>query len=278
MKKSNLLLKSLLLLLIFPLSTQAFFGSTPADSAELNKSAQEFNSEVDMFGSFLKTTFDVKVHLSKNWEDNYPGFSANARTMSGPVIRISGFDYRINTLPAFRLGLCHEAGHYLAGPPYLKINASALENTVNRMQLSADGQSDYFASYCLKKYVEYLDLDAAKMPNVASNIRVFCSNSTGSLSSKRVATCEYVATAALDLVNYLNSNYEKSSSPITLEDYRNTTPVSNTIDRRQEYPSLNCRLKTYLAGTVCDNVTKDINNFVCTTDFGKRPDCWYRAK
>ncbi|MGZ3780940.1 MAG: hypothetical protein ACXVCY_09860 [Pseudobdellovibrionaceae bacterium] len=251
-----------------------------ASMDEQTKTEQTFNQEINQFNLFLKNSFNANIHLSKNWNNNHPTFSASAMSMSGQVISVSGYDYRSNSLAAFRLGLCHEAGHYLAGKPFLQLNPNSIANTVNRMDLSAEGQADYFAPYCLKKYFDYLKSKNLEISTViaSTNISVtsFCNNQINNPAEKQ--KCAYVATAALDLINYLNSHYSntKDNAAITLDAYKNTQPVFHTLNHHAEYPTLNCRLKTFLAGTLCENDSLPVDQFVCTSGQGARPDCWYQ--
>lgn len=258
-------------------------GAPTLAKADTNfKDQQNFTTEIKSYGLFLKTVFSANIHLSKEWDNNRPTFSANAMNMTGKVIRVSGFDYRSNSLAAFRLGLCHETGHYLAGKPYLKINASSVENTLNRMELSAEGQADYFAPYCLKKYLEFLKQNNLGSDSnsslISGEVSEFCRNSKN--HSEDLGNCEYVATAALDLVNYLNTGYGRTgqnNAPLSIADSKNTAPSSHTLDSRREYPTLNCRLRTYLAGTICDNDHSALNQFICAAGSGARPNCWYQG-
>lgn len=266
---------------ILPLALFTFLNQpTFATVTDAVKTEQTFNAEVTHFSQFIKDIFETKIHLSKDWNSNRATFSANAGSMSGRVIRVSGFDYRSNTLAAFRLGLCHETGHYLGGRPFLRLDPGSVENTVNRMELSAEGQADYFASYCLKKYYDYLKLNNPNSTNQASEnsekISAFCNDSKPTIQSQQ--KCEYIATAALDLINYLNAHYsraDQNNPPIQFDAYKDTQTSSHTLNGRREYPALNCRLKTYLAGTLCQNDDLPPNQFVCNSGEGSRPDCWF---
>lgn len=269
---------------ILPLAFLTLLGSPSfAASPEDAKTAESFIQEINQFNHFLKDVFAANIHLSKEWDNNHPTFSASAMSMSGRVIRVSGFDYRSNTLAAFRLGLCHETGHYLAGTPFLRLDPGSIENTVNRMDLSSEGQADYFAPYCLKKYFEYLKLNNSNSisdnaPSSSAPISNFCKNSKP--DTQEQLKCEYVASAALELVNYLNDNYSRagqSNPPIQFEAYKDTKPTTHTLNGRREYPTLNCRLQTFLAGTLCANDQSPVNQFVCSTGEGSRPDCWYQG-
>lgn len=268
---------------ILPLVLLALISSPIFSKADENeKTAQTFNEEINRFGLFVKKVFNANIHFSKEWAYDRATFSASAMSMSGRVINVSGFDYRANSLAAFRLGLCHETGHYLAGAPFLKINPNSIENTLNRMELSAEGQADYFAPYCLKKYLDYLRITNSNADNhtapVSASITTFCRNSRSDIQEQH--KCEYAATAAVDLVNYLNNHYAKAGQlnpAIPFEAHEDTRPSSHTLDGRREYPTLNCRLQTYLAGTVCENDHLPVSQFICASEEGARPACWYQG-
>lgn len=247
-------------------------------NAEFNTQEETtFKDEVARFNLFLQHEFETKIHLSKDWHSSKPAFSANSMSLAGKVIRVSGHDFRSNSLAAFRLGLCHEAGHYLAGAPFIRVSGNSVA-LINRMEVAAEGQSDYFASYCLKKYADYLADNGAKISGVnpSAEIADFCRHANDKVK------CEYVATAALDLVNYLSKEIAKSlgteSTPLKFADYKNVVKAEHTLDVRHEYPELNCRLATYFAGIRCSNENAPLQQFVCPSGDGARPDCWYIQK
>jgi|GEM_PF-5099285 len=233
-----------------------------------------FNQEVQRFDQFVQETFGVKIHFSKDWESNRPRFSADAMTLSGKVVRVSGYDFRSNSLGAFRLGLCHEVGHYLGGFPYLQIDPTSVDSTLNRLELSAEGQADYFSTYCLKKYFDHTSFDHSSKDEWSFDspqseaIANFCANQS---------KCIAIATAALDLVNYLDhlSNQDQASSTILFDSYQDTQPSTRTLNQRREYPDLRCRLRTFLSGIICENENLPREQFVCASGKGARPDCWF---
>lgn len=240
----------------------AFFILSPLSLAtELG-----FKTEIDQFKLFIQTSYGMKIHFSRDWDDDERRFSASATTIAGRVIRVSGHDFRSNTLRAFRLGLCHEVGHYLGGPPYLQIDNTSIHATLNQIPLSTEGQADYFASFCLKKYYRSLqikspELDQKSLPEVLD----FC---------RENPECEYIASAALDLVNYINVK-NSPNQPILFNSYSETQPSNRTLDRQKEYPTLNCRLLTFLSGALCENDFNESHPSGCQSGRGARPECWF---
>lgn len=261
-------------LMAVPILT-SFSEATDALPLEPISGQTSFNQEVQQFSQFVQETFGTKIHFSKEWENNHPRFSADAMTLSGKVIRVSGYDFRSNTLGAFRLGLCHEVGHYLGGPPYLQIDPTSIDSTLNRVDLSVEGQADYFATYCLKKYFDYLPIQEWFFNRSQSDpVANFCNHQP---------KCVSIATAALELTNYLHrlspnhntQNDEQLSSSIAFDSYQDTQPSTRTLDQRREYPDLRCRLRTFLSGIFCENESLQWKQFACISGKGGRPDCWF---
>lgn len=218
-----------------------------------------FLDEIQHFNRFVPQSFGIKIHFSKDWNDSQPRLSADGLTRSGRVIRISGFDFQSKSLGAFRLAVCHEIGHYLGGPPFFRIDPTSIESTMNLTQLSAEGQADYFSSYCLKKYLD--DFDEVPIKNTIETNTIIAE------LCQSQPKCESIVNAALDLIQYLNHSSSDSKESL-LKAALEAPPSTRTLDRIHEYPDLHCRLLTLIQGALCEN-------FVCHTGKGVRPSCWF---
>lgn len=150
----------------------------------------------------------------------------------------------------FALTVCHEIGHILAGEPRLTLKHSD--------KMSAEGQSDYFASSkCFKKYQQKFPfpLEVELNPFAASK----CLDKF--TDSEQLDLCLQTAKAGSDLAAVLSFHGQVENSHFETPDL---TEVEETINN--SYPSIQCRLDTFLAGAL--------------SDYGKnedlRPKCWYK--
>ncbi len=161
--------------------------------------------------------------------------------------------------------ICHELGHHLGGAPKDYYNDWA----------SVEGQADYFASSrCLKRvFADVRSLHWATTeftPEVINKCRQY-------VDSQQREICQRTIQAALSFTTMIASNYDEPTPDIILPDI---LIVEETL---QDYPSLQCRLDTAVAGALCDadlSVMPDAYNAekgFCSTGVGARPECWYNS-
>lgn len=151
--------------------------------------------------------------------------------------------HRMMNEDALRFVVCHELGHHLAGAPY-KLDSQGVERWA-----SAEAQADYFAtSQCLPNVFKKdgkSDMVVNALPeNVRRDFEFFCSD----------AICLRTLWAAYTATKVFNSLHQDELLPSFY-----TPDASQVQIIEREYPSLQCRLDTMLAGTLGH----------------MRPPCWF---
>lgn len=159
----------------------------------------------------------------------------------GGFARIPGM-----TRGAFALTACHEVGHILGGEPYHTIDTSK--------NMSAEGQADFFAAaVCFKNYLITFGhegsatdllpfvLDKCRQRYLDHEIREICF-STAKAGQDLAAVLTYLGPEELQV------SYE-TPSPLEVEE-----TLFNS------YPTIQCRLDTFLAGALQQKT---------------RPSCWF---
>ena len=201
---------------------------------------------------------DMIIGVS-DWD--YPHFSAWAREEDKHfTINFWGGFARIPTMTVkgFILTACHEVGHILGGHPRVKIKDSK--------NMSAEGQSDYFATaLCMKKYfTTYSDeIESANElnPNAASKCYEKFPN-----NQEQMELCLNVAKAGQDFSAVLT--YVRDTDNHISYDTPSQTVVGETLFN--SYPTIQCRLDTYLAGALTTY------NHDGTSSEDLRPSCWFK--
>lgn len=151
--------------------------------------------------------------------------------------------HRAMTEDGLRFVVCHELGHHLAGAPF-KLDSEGTERWA-----SAEAQADYFAtSECLPKVFERDGLSeqivAAMSELTRKELVNYCSD----------AACLRTLAAAQNAVIVFNSLHHDELLP------RYSTPDQSIAEvTEREYPTLQCRMDTMLAGALSQS----------------RPVCWF---
>lgn len=193
--------------------------------------------------------------MDLNWKNPYFGAGCNLIDNSFIVMIWGGFA-RVPgmTLDSLALVACHELGHRLGGIP--RQDAPLPEWS------SSEGQADYFAaSRCLKKYFSRQDsIEAVSKINVDRNVRTRCMAAFS--DDQDAALCMRIATAAKSFIDVTES--------LTTEPHRvSFSKPDRTIVQtplKNNYPSAQCRLDTFLAGALSDE-SSDL-----------RPACWFKTQ
>lgn len=235
----NILNKIFSFLCIFILSINAYTQSSDEE--------KNFTAELAQFRQFANSQYQFPLHIVEYWSNDSKNMEASALLREFQVIRVYGGVYRSLSLNGFRLALCHELGHKVGGEPFIQVNSSGIESTVNRVQLSTEGQADYFAPSCLKKYMSYLK----QTPSETSNqFTAFCGSDQ---------TCAFLIAASWDLAQLL-SNLQIPPADLRLWPYQDQFETAKTLNGLRIYPEVQCRFQTLVAGSLGQD----------------RPSCWYR--
>ncbi len=243
-------------------------SKTPAKFEQFtNRIVSLYADTIKELGGNLKTEFlwdspDLNAYAEKeksNWRIVF----------HGALYR----DKRV-TDDGFIMTVCHELGHLLGGAPF-KLGR----------ETSAEGQADYWAStVCAKRYFTEFPEDI-----VMSNgfVRDQCTQKyEGDVPSQKI--CYRTIMAGHSLASFVGMKTEGKTP-------RFETPDKHVLDvTDQLHPLAQCRLDTFLAGSLCDledsstAFHEKILGNKLTTDFKcsetvdgqltlieKRPKCWF---
>jgi hypothetical protein len=257
------------------LSTNNFYLSS--------KKEETFNLIVkrieDLYSPTVKS-LGADLTINKLWND--PTRNANAEKLDKKwVVNVYGgmFRHKDMTEDGFALVVCHEVGHLLGGAPFLN-------NQV--FDLSVEGQADYWGSaICLKKYFNEFPEDNIHLkPSIA---KTKCDSEFVNDEHEK-NNCYRGVLAGFSLATFLAHN--DGTKEIDTNESASGIKLKYTY---QDHPEAQCRMDTYLAGTLCtvpdttdafeEKLLQDklVTDLLCQNDQtgqfeDKRPTCWYNSK
>lgn len=243
-------------------------SKTPAKFEQFtNRIVSLYSDTIKELGGNLKTEF--------LWESTELNAYAEKNKSNWKIV-FHGALYRDKRVSddGFIMTVCHELGHLLGGAPF-KLGH----------ETSAEGQADYWAStVCAKKYFTEFPAEV-----VMSNgfVRDQCSKKyEDDISAQKI--CYRTTMAGYSLASFLGLQTEGKQP-------RFETPDKHVLDvTDQLHPLAQCRLDTFLAGSLCDLEDSSITfeekilgdklttDFKCTetvdgqlVQVDKRPKCWF---
>jgi len=250
----------------------------------------EFNQVIDRVYSAMEPS--VRLHggvlsVSRLWTDS----TVNANSMQffsqWHVNMYGGLARRPEmNQDGFTLVMCHEMGHHLGGFPFVG-------NFIGRWAAS-EGQADYFATQvCARKVWAESKAENAKYRfDVAPKVKEKCDESWKNQDDQNL--CYRIARGARALA-FLLHTLKKDSDP----DFSTPDPLIVT-KTNTTYPSVQCRMDTYLNGALCgtqfdlsvipgrtklgfeNGITgeREAAKYSCfktaESDLGVRPACWFK--
>lgn len=171
--------------------------------------------------------------------------------------------------------MCHEVGHFFGGKPYVQgRKISPILTGTAPKQMSAEGQADFFATAeCGKNLFNNLNLqsDNILIPHelISSCIKsgIFKKICVALVEAAKNVSGIYVdLSSKIDHVQYDPTSYTEADK----------TEAVQTLLRVGEYPSLQCRLDTMLAGLNCRlNSLGSCEDLELNSIIELRPACWY---
>lgn len=143
--------------------------------------------------------------------------------------------------------LCHEMGHLLGGAPRKTTSAWA----------STEGQADYFAaSFCLRKIFAAPEMNQAT-ENTSMDPRILSLCQQSQKDAAEIAMCSRIMSAGQSLFDAI---YFFIDVPQMIHPDIATPEKPLASDQDVNYPSLQCRLDTVVAGAQLQD----------------RPACWFK--
>ena len=221
----------------FPVGVQPHSEVTKEDAEKLMQRLE------NLFGHDIKAG-GLTLQWQWDWENPYIGAGSLPPKDSFTIVLWGGFVRAPQmTLPALALILCHELGHRLGGPPYMKNS--------QYQQISSEGQADFFAA---QKCWPRLSQSSFFESNRSSDFSLkFCGDNL---------ICASTLEAAQDFGQILHLYFGRLN-PLARIENQAREQVTNTLDLA--YPTEQCRIDTFKAGALC---AKDSSQ--C-----KRPACWF---
>ena len=167
----------------------------------------------------------------------------------------------------FTFILCHELGHTFARKSMFRPDGT---------RISPEGYSDYWsASVCLKKIFRAIPSEQVIIPDPF--VQLSCDTTYKNDTDRMI--CYRIAEAGMDFANQMHLFTKSIGYPET-GFYGKSDFNKKETEYFDNYPSLQCRMETILAGALCTTSekrwTQRLSNWACETSTGARPSCWYK--
>lgn len=238
----------------------------------------QFNAVIDrailLYSDVIKAKGGT-LKVNRLWTDETVNASATQAAGVWEVNMYGGLARHADiTVEGFALVICHEIGHHVGGAPKV--------NNIFGMNAWAtnEGGSDYFAGLkCLRQF--FADEDNASIVTtreVEPAAKELCAKQFA--GAKEQALCERISLAGQS-VAYLFQALRKE----TVKPSYSTPDTKEVTKMNDNHPDTQCRMDTYLAGTVCavplstmqDDKDANVGTCVQGTDAaGFRPRCWFK--
>jgi hypothetical protein len=227
--------------------------------------------EVEKYYSPIVSALGGDLYVERNWDDATVNAYASQEGSTWKVAMFGGLARRNEITPdGFAMVVCHELGHHVAGWPYVQSWAAN------------EGQSDYFAMQaCAKNLWKNQDAENAE---AANNVDPYAKKLCDTYSKQDINLCYRSMSAGYSLATLLGAlnnqkvNFQTPDKAIVKTTYN-------------QHPKAQCRLDTYVAGTLCamtwnDNLipknAKESAKYLCTSSdttnypITARPRCWFK--
>ena len=278
--RSSLLVLSFLFATLTFAQTKSFMPENDLDKQDglfdNGMTEQMFNyiiEEVENYYKPIVSDLGGNLYIERNWKDNtVNAYASREGSNTYKVAMFGGLARRAEVTPdGFAMVVCHELGHHISGFPFVSDWAAN------------EGQSDYFAMQACAKnlwqnQVEKNEDAAKKLDPIAKKL---CDDYVG---REDLNLCYREMAAGYSLANLLGSlNGQKINF---------ATPDKTIVKKTyNQHPKAQCRLDTYVAGTLCSIKWNDAlvpeseqesAKYLCTNgsstdyDIQARPRCWFK--
>lgn len=233
----------------------------------------QFNQIIDSVEKYyvpIVKQLGATLIINRKWSDATVNAQAYQQGDSWYVDMFGGLARRPEiTFDGFAMVLCHEIGHHLGGFPFVESWAAD------------EGQSDYFAMHGCAK--EIWKNDDNVVENVDSFAKNLCDNNFD--QDLPVNLCYREMNAAFSLATLLGTLGGEKTVSFTTPDKKIVRSTNHS------HPKAQCRLDTYVAGTLCNEkwnnevipqTEKESGNYLCLNksvdgnDIQSRPRCWFK--
>lgn len=237
---------------------------------------ENFNRIIDDITGLYKeplSQYSGILQIKKDWKSE----TNNAYAMSflgywKLMFYGSLFRDPLMTDDAFAMVVCHEIGHLLGGAPYYNGPGRA----------SVEGQADFWAtSVCFRKY---MTIAPGRAPfKLHNKVKSNCDLQYHTVQDREI--CYRTGQASLETAEFLYSNSEQDWPSLE------SKPLPKIGYTNQGHPQSQCRLETFLAGSLCIYDESDearvnrihksdlVTSSLCLNErkemVEKRPGCWF---
>jgi hypothetical protein len=225
-----------------------------------NITEEEFNQILDDIEAIYQpiiSSFGASFQLERAWSDSTVNAYADQKGKTWIVHMYGGMARRAEmNVAGFGLVACHEIGHHLGGFPKWASSTWA----------SNEGNSDFYANYvCAPMAFKRLPV-----PAISGLPKEKCDAAWPDQDSREAC---YKALNGGQALGNLLAKLNKMANP----DY--ATPDPSVVTKtKDEHPKAQCRLDTYLAGSLCTKAY-DVNS-IPKDEFSfcdNRPKCWFKG-
>jgi hypothetical protein len=241
---------------------------------ELKKMAGDFKAQFNEI-SYQQTKRNLVIRFVDDSIFAYADYNANQN-----IITVSPMIAReINHTDEFAQVLCHELGHFVAGNPMDERLKRKKNGSFEKSYFSAEGQAEYFSSFCLKKiwqkdslainqkkfnesgsfFEEPLEME--KIKNICDENNFLC---------QRILAVHY-------LTKYKMSLFKGKRVVSFTEKDERVMPF--TIQGLGIYPTPQCLLDNGIASTLCPDTLESFWKTGSCLDLRYvRPTCWFKPQ
>jgi hypothetical protein len=255
------------------------FKSTAAGAAGLTEA--QFNAVLDRTSRLYAPVIAQRggtLKINRLWTDSTVNASAQQNGSSWVLNMYGGLArHQATTEEGFALVVCHELGHHLGGAP-------KIQSWFGGNWATNEGGADYYANLkCLRNFFAEDDnqtlVDAAKADG---RLSAFAANLCDQEFSKGVdrLLCKRATLGGISVANLFHDLSKNAATP----DF--ATPDTSVVKKMNDaHPATQCRLDTYLAGSICNvdatvaNSDTDYRQGSCVEGVAKvgfRPRCWFK--
>lgn len=236
----------------------------------------EFNTAIDRVERVYAPLFAnkrMRLRVKRLWSNSQVNAVAY-KEGAFSVIEIWGGlgRHQTMTVDGVTLVACHEVGHHLGGVPKY--------SDANGRWASVEGQADYFATMkCLRKVFAAEVNSWSGFVDPAVQQKCDAQFGPGTDDSKICMRIEMAALASANMSAAISNDRSPSFSA------RDVSVVTRTYEK---HPRAQCRLDTYVNGSLChvshgvDMSDRDPHVGVCrntpSEEYGARPLCWYKPE
>lgn len=280
------------------LTAAAYGNILPPNNLHLEDTLLDASMTQAQFNAIIDKAEDIyapivaglggNLSINRYWSDSTVNASASQSFFGNTwnVNMYGGLARRPEvTDDGFALVICHELGHHLAGYPFTSAFSWAAD----------EGQSDYFATLTCAREIwsRELDVNASFRDTIEDYPKALCDEVWSTEDDQNLCYRSMAAGKSLaDLLGALNDQTVSYTSP-------DNSVVNST---NHAHPAGQCRLDTYMAGSLCvsewdvdfipgkslgfsrnsasaENISAD---YTCSQarglDVGYRPMCWFASQ